>query len=263
MKSRKTLKRYKEGNITAAFGTDLTLCGTTSIPNLLLRYYTRIEITDEEMMVLVQLLRLRTEEKILFPPPEMLAECLAGGLERVERNLAALLEKEIITVTQYYDEAQGNILTGYDFEPLFAKLSEAWACAKVKEIEKTRQVLGEREEKGVAGTELARLTRCFEEEFGRPLSPIEVEQIRRWARETDCALVLDALRRAVLIGKHNFKYIDGILAKWKKNNLRTLDAVAGYDRDFQDQRQKKNKEEKSEKAGSRRKKEMVKALYMS
>ncbi|MEW5899138.1 MAG: DnaD domain protein [Bacillota bacterium] len=266
MKSRKTLKRYKEGNITAAFGTDLTLCGTTSIPNLLLRYYTKIEITDEEMMVLVQLLRLRTEEKILFPPPEMLAECLAGGLERVERNLASLLEKEVITVTQYYDEAQGTILAGYDFEPLFAKLSEAWACAKVKEIEKTRKVLGEREEKGIPEADLTRLTRCFEEEFGRPLSPMEVEQIRLWVRETDCALVLDALRRAVLIGKHNFKYIDGILLKWKKNNLRTLDAVAEYDRNFQDKRQKKNgsaKESRSDKASSRRKKEMVKALYLS
>jgi len=266
MKSRKTLKRYREGNITAAFGTDLTLCGTTSIPNLLLRYYTKIEITDEEMMVLVQLLRLRTEEKLLFPPPELLAECLAGGLERVERNLASLLEKEVIAVTQYYDEAQGTILAGYDFEPLFAKLSEAWACAKVKEIEKTRKVLAEQEEKGVSEADLTRLTRCFEEEFGRPLSPMEVEQIRLWVRETDCSLVLDALRRAVLIGKHNFKYIDSILLKWKKNNLRTLDAVAEYDRDFQDKRQKKNghtKESRSDKTSSRRKKEMVKALYLS
>jgi len=264
MKSRKTLKRYREGNITAAFGTDLTLCGTTSIPNLLLRYYTKIEITDEEMMVLVQLLRLRMEEKILFPPPELLAEYLAGGLERVERNLASLLEKEVITITQYYDETQGTILSGYDFEPLFAKLSEAWACAKVKEIEKTRKVLAEQEEKGVSEADLTRLVRCFEEEFGRPLSPMEVEQIRLWARETDCALVLDALRRAVLIGKHNFKYIDSILLKWKKNNLHTLEAVAEYDRNYQNQRRQKNGgNNDSGKASSRRKKEMVKALYLS
>ncbi len=267
MKGRKTLKRYREGNITAAFGADLMLCGATSIPNLLLRYYTKIDITDEEMMVLVQLLRLRMEEKILFPPPELLAECLAGGLERVERNLASLLEKEVIAVTQYYDEAQGAILSGYDFEPLFAKLSEAWACAKVKEIEKTRKALAEqeeKEEKGVGGTDFARLVRSFEEEFGRPLSPMEVEQIRLWGRELDCSLILDALRRAVLIGKHNFKYIDGILLKWKKNNLHTLDAVAEYDRNFQSRRQKKpGGGPDGAKPGSRRKKEIVKALYLS
>lgn len=269
MKSRNAFKRYKEGNITAAFGTDLLLCGSTSIPNLLLRYYTKIDITDEEMMVLVQLLRLRTEEKILFPPLELLAESLTGGVERVERNLASLLNKEVIAVTQYYDEAQGTVINGYDFEPLFARLSEAWACAKVKEIEKTRRLLAGQGEGAFDEEDFRRLVRSFEEEFGRPLSPIEAEQIRSWLKENDCSLVLDALRRAVLIGKNNFKYIDSILAKWRKNNLRTLQEVAEYDRRFQEKKQQKKTvpdgvaEGVKAGPGSRRKKEMVKALYLS
>ncbi|MGQ9825183.1 MAG: DnaD domain-containing protein [Desulfotomaculales bacterium] len=263
MKSRNAFKRYKEGSLTAAFGTDLLLCGSTSIPNLLLRYYTKIDITDEEMMVLVQLLRLRTEEKILFPPLELLAESLTGGVERVERNLASLLNKEVLAVTQYYDEAQGAVINGYDFEPLFARLSEAWACAKVKEIEKTHRVLAEKGEKAVDEAVFRRLVKSFEEEFGRPLSPIEAEQIRSWLKDHDCSLILDALRRAVLIGKNNFKYIDSILAKWRKNNLRTLEAVAEYDRHYQEKKQQKSPVQDGAKAGSRRKKEMVKALYLS
>jgi DNA replication protein len=264
MKSRETLKKYREGNIIAAFGTDLMLQGSTSIPNLLLRYYTKIKITDEEMMVLVQLLRLRTEEKILHPPTELLAKYLAGGVERVERNLTSLIEKEVLTITQYYDEAQGVILNGYDFEPLFAKLSETWACAKVKEIEKTRKILAKQEDEAVSEADFARLIKSFEEEFGRPLSPMEVEQIRLWVRETDCPLILDALRRAVLIGKHNFKYIDSILLKWKKNNLKNLEAVDAYDRNYLDQKQKKNgRNNESNKLNNRRKKEMVKAMYLS
>lgn len=267
MKNRKTLKRYKEGNITAVFGADLTLQGCTSIPNLLLRCYTRIDIDDEEMMVLVQLWRLRTEEKNLYPPPEVLAECLAGGVERVEKNLASLLEKGALAITQYYDETQCAILTGYDFEPLFARLSEAWACAKVREIEKTRKMLEKQEKehgRDIPEEEFVFLVRSFEKEFGRPLSPFEAEQIRLWVEEQHYSLVLDALRRAVIIGKHNFKYIDGILLKWKKNNLRTLEAVAEFDRNFHSQRQKRPQNDKDgTKTNSRRKKEIVKALYMS
>jgi len=227
MKNRKTFKRYKEGNITAVFGADLTLQGCTSIPNLLLRNYTRIDINDEEMMVLVQLWRLRTEEKNLYPPPELLAECLAGGVERVEKNLASLLEKGALTITQYFDETHSAVLTGYDFEPLFARLSEAWACAKVREIEKTRRMLEKQEKDSkncIPEAEFVLLVRSFEKEFGRPLSPLEAEQIQLWVKEQHYSLILDALRRAVIIGKHNFKYIDGILLKWKKNNLRTLEA---------------------------------------
>ena len=273
--SRRTFKKHREGNITATFGTDLMLQGVTSIPNLLLRHYVGIGITDEEMMVLLQLLRLRMEEKILHPTPEMLAEYLEGGVARVEQNLASLLKKEILTVTQYYDETQGSILSGYDFEPLFEKLSEAWACAKVKEIEKTRVLLEEQcsPARPMWKAEFGNLVKNFEEEFGRPLSPMEVEQIRQWTEETDCSLVRDALRRAVLMGKHNFKYIDTILLEWRKNNLRTVEAVEEYEQCFQKKRGKSTLSSgranvksgingKSGKADER-KKEMIKTLYLS
>jgi DNA replication protein len=68
------------------------------------------------------------------------------------------------------------------------------------------------------------------------LSPIEVEQIEKWADESDAQLVVEALRRAVLGGKHNFKYINSILLEWKKNNLKTLEVIAEYDLDFQKRR---------------------------
>lgn len=267
--NQRTLKKYRGGNITATFGSDLMLQGVTSIPNLLLRHYVKIGITDEEMMVLLQLLRLRMEEKILHPAPALLAEYLDGGVVRVERNLASLLKKEILTVTQYYDEIRGNVFSGYDFEPLFEKLSEAWACAKVKEIEKIRVMIEEDSHPArfAPTSEFSSLVKNFEEEFCRPLSPMEVEQIHQWAEEADCCLVRDALRRSVLLGKHNFKYIDTILLEWKKNNLRTLEAVEEYEQRFQRKRGKNGfsnarVSEKKAKTGEQ-KKEIIKELYMS
>lgn len=259
----KTVKKYGKGNITAVFGADLFIQGVTSIPNLLLRYYPIIGLNDEEMMLLIQILRLRTEEKEYYPSPEVLTECLTQDCYQIERVLASLLEKEMLTTTQYYGEDRNEVFIGYDFEPLFEKISEIWACTKVKEIEKIRQA-----SEGVVLTDeskLAALIKTFEKEFGRPLSPIEVEQIEKWAQETEQGLILEALRRAVLMGKHNFKYIDRILLRWQKNNLRSIEAITAYDQQFLKQRDKNTTSLHNEgkKKTNAKKKELIKTLYLS
>jgi DNA replication protein len=259
----KTVKRYGKGNITAAFGADLFVRGVTSIPNLLLRYYPIIGLSDTEMMLLIQLFRLRTEEEY-YPSPEILAECLTRDYRQIERDLASLLEKEILSTTQYYDEERQEVFLGYDFEPLFEKISEVWACTKVKELEKIRQASdgpGLKDE-----SILAVLVKTFENEFGRPLSPIEIEQIEKWSLEADQGIILEALRRAVLMGKHNFKYIDRILLRWQKNNLRNLEAITAYDQQFLTQKDKKNttpSRNEGKKNTNTKKKELIKNLYLS
>jgi DnaD and phage-associated domain len=69
----------------------------------------------------------------------------------------------------------------------------------------------------------------FENEFGRPVTPLEVDQINAWLTESGPDLTREALRRAVLQGKLNFRYIDRILLGWQKQNLRTLREVAEKD----------------------------------
>src|SRR5699024_11628105 len=50
----------------------------------------------------------------------------------------------------------------------------------------------------------------FEQEFGRPLSPFEIETISVWLDEDKMkpSLIKADLREAVLMSKLNFKYID-------------------------------------------------------
>lgn len=263
----KALKNYRQGNITAAFGTDLQVQGVTSVSNLLLRFYKKIGITDNEMMLIIQLFRLRNEERNLYPSVKLLAESLSSEVENIKEDLENLLQKEILAVTEYYDEEQDVIIKGVDFEPLFEKLSEVWACHKVREIEKTQKILeglnpkepGDFRRKGPSDLVLA-----FEGEFGRPLSPIEVEQIQKWAFEIEMTLILEALRRAVLMGKHNFKYIDSIILEWVKNNLHTLEAVAEYDRQFQNRRGKGARGGIDGKSTAEsKKKAAIKNLYLS
>ncbi|HZK17790.1 MAG TPA: DnaD domain protein [Clostridia bacterium] len=230
---KRTLKQYKEGNVTAAFGNDLITSGTTTIPNLLLKIYKHMGIKDNEMILLIQLFRLKPEERRLSAVIGELTSCLNTQELEIENTLNSLVENGLLGITRYYDEGSEQIYEGFDFEPLFDKLSEMWACSKVKDLEHVQQLLEgkdvETKVSDINDPKVSRLFTAFEEEFGRPLSPIEIDQIRLWFKETDLTLIMEALRRAVLRGKHNFKYIDHILLNWKKNNIRTINEILEKD----------------------------------
>ncbi len=262
-------------NITATFGSELMLKGITSLPNILLKVYSRVGITDFQMMILIHLIRLKVEERKFYPAPEIIAKYMESDPSKIKRELMVLLEKEMIAVSIYYDSERNIIFKGYDFEPLFLKVSDIWAGIRAREIEESEKLL-----KSVAlgqgfanynlHHEAAGLISTFEKEFGRLLSPFEVEQIEQWQNDFETILVIEALKRAVLRGKHNFKYINGILAEWKKNKLLTLQAIEEYERDFLKRRSKRGRHtpepgpdlEKADGKDVSKKKAFLKTLYV-
>lgn len=262
----KKLVGYQGGNITGAFGTDLLLSGGIYIPNLLLRFYKKLGISDTGMMIILQLFRLRIEESKVYVTVAELSEWMSMEEELLARELQTLLENKFLAITEYYDGQR--IVEGFDFQPLFEKISDFWAFAKTAEIQEVQELL----EKGIhaaAPTDetFGELYQTFEKEFGRPLSPIEAEQVLKWRQEMSPVLVREALRRAVLLGKLNFKYIGTILLEWRKNNLRTLSEVEEYDRNFEAGRRRRGKKaapvDKEEKEQQERRKALIKSLYLS
>ncbi len=269
-KTRNTVKKYRQGNIPAAFGADLWLSGATNVPNLLLRFYKDMNLTDSEVMTLIQMFRLRNEEKDLHPAPETLAEYMSASPQEVERNIKSLFQKKILVETLYYDETRDVVLTGYDFEPLFEKLSDSWACARAKEIEKAGTKLDDLAHRATRKEALSSCYMIFEKEFGRPLSPIEVEKITQWVDQAGSDLVKEALRRAVLMGKRNFRYIDTILLDWNKNNLDSIASIEEHDRNFQVKMPaRKNRARDGSRlddgggADNNRRKALIKKLYLT
>lgn len=275
----KIVKKYRAGNITAAFGADLLVMGSTSIPNLLLEYYSKLNISDSEMMLLIQLIRQRTNGMCIMPDLDDLSETLNGNTDNIKYLFNGLLDKQILSITQYYDYRTNSVVEGLDFEPLFEKISELWACDKVKEIEETKNLLENSNQSTTninqtapqqqTPSELnngAMLNICtiFEREFARPLSPMEVERIQHWITETDTVIIMEALRRAVLMGKNNFRYIDAIIMEWRKNKLLTLQDIEKYDQNYQQRRAGvKKKTEKISSETKEDKKKMYDALLMS
>ncbi|BAF59190.1 MAG: DnaD domain protein [Pelotomaculum sp.] len=246
----KIVKCDQKVNITATFGSDLMLEGSTAIPNILLKVYNKIGITDFQMMLLIHMFRFCIEEGEVYPTPEMMAEYMHSDPIRIKRELAELLEKEIVGISQYIEESGNRVVNGYDFEPLFLKISDVWAGIRAREIEETEKRLKAAGGYGLAGGSFkyggTELISIFEKEFGRAISPLEAEQIGQWAEEMGPAIIVEALKRAVIKGKYNFKYINGILLEWKKNNLRTIESILEYEREFQERRLAAKNRRKSE-----------------
>lgn len=75
---------------------------------------------------------------------------------------------------------------------------------------------------------------AFEEEFGRPLSPMECGMMNDWIDQDGIAeeVILVALREAVLSKKLNVRYIDRILLNWKQSGVRTAQDATEQARKF-------------------------------
>lgn len=65
----------------------------------------------------------------------------------------------------------------------------------------------------------------IEQNFGRPLSPIEYEKIEVWLEDYPDDIIEYAVHKSVLINKKNFSYVEGILRNWKSNGWRTLQEI--------------------------------------
>lgn len=79
----------------------------------------------------------------------------------------------------------------------------------------------------------------FENEFARPLTPMEYELINAWIESgISEELIKEALKEATYNGVNNFRYIDKILYEWGKKGYKTIDDI---------NKNKMKKEEKNEK----------------
>lgn len=69
------------------------------------------------------------------------------------------------------------------------------------------------------------IARLIEREFGRMLSPIEIELAGVWSRQYQYDDVVEAIKEAVLSDVKNMKYIDKILLNWSQGGRRTHTSI--------------------------------------
>lgn len=73
--------------------------------------------------------------------------------------------------------------------------------------------------------DFANLYKSFEQETGKALSPLQMEDLQYMLEDFNADVILEALKEAVNQGKANFAYIKAILNRWKQDNLMTVELV--------------------------------------
>ncbi|MCY7103394.1 DnaD domain protein [Streptococcus oralis] len=69
------------------------------------------------------------------------------------------------------------------------------------------------------------LYKSFEDEVGKALSPLQIQDLQYMLEDFSPELIHEALKEAVSQGKANFAYIKAILNRWKQDNLLTVELV--------------------------------------
>jgi len=187
--------------------------GQTVLPTLLLRHYRELNLSNDELVLILQL-KSYIDAGNSFPNTALIAQNMKMTEENVFKAIHRLTQKKVLTIETAEDE-NGVTEDAYSLSLLWEKLM---ILLKQNETDK--------EEEKKEDTE-KNLYSIFESEFGRPLSPMEMETLVKWVEEDSYSpeLIQMALREAVLSQVYNFKYIDRILLNWEKKNIRTKEQV--------------------------------------
>lgn len=248
-------KSYARGMAAAMNG------GSVAVPAGLLRAYRGIGMTDTEMMLVLQLMSYRQAEGVDFPTPEQLAERLGIAPKAAHGLLARLMKEGLLAIDESTDVLSGIGMERYNWTGVLMAAAE-WLAEDAKQTMtnereaqaaqsslagQTGQSQGERfvsraqgdrfakpSEQGAERPKAADLFTAFEQEFGRPLSPMECETISAWVDQDRYPdeLIRFALKEAVFAGKLHFRYIDRILIEWSRNRVTNTDEAKAHTQKF-------------------------------
>ncbi len=240
----------------ALFSKDFFTAGFTSVPNLLFKYSRRLHLESIDILVIIALLYFQQTGK-KEPALNEFAMVINTAEEKIQASLERMRFKGLLNISD----------NGMDPTGLFEKIMDLWAIEKMQALQEgyNEVAASKKATERVETPYLDSLIYAFEQEFGRALTPIEFDQISHWSSIEGYSeeLILEALKRAVLQGVCNFKYIDRILSHWAKQNLRTVREVKQYEEKYISQRQLKRGRNPQVSVRWEEKEEKYKDLYVN
>lgn len=198
--------------------------GFTLVPNKLFNDYHRLNISSDEMILIIFMMCQINQGQSL-EDISLTSKHLGWSQSKLHEVLNSLMNQGFLEI-ELIENDQGKKMDHYTLRPLFEKLDEEhYQKISVSESPTTQ----EKERSLVA---------IFEDEFGRTLSQIELETLFTWTQKEGYSedLIYLALKQAVLNGALSLKYIDRILLNWTKNNIHTVEAAQREIERFEAQR---------------------------
>lgn len=218
--------------------------GMAVIPYALLRYYHILGMNSSECILMIHLLGFQQVEHKGFPSLEELQQVTGASAEVLAMTLQKLMKEGYLGIDEHVDEERGIQYERYNLSGLYAKLGHLLAKENEEEAVRAAKSVVHPDSmnrfnvpapsKAVSEQEERNLFSIFEKEFGRPLSPMELETISGWVDQDRYPdeLILLALKEAVFAGKVHFRYIDRILLEWSRNRVRTAQDAKAYTQKF-------------------------------
>ncbi|MDO4912252.1 MAG: DnaD domain protein [Lactobacillus sp.] len=197
--------------------------GFTTISNGLLAYFSKLGISLEELVLIIEL-EAYYQKGETFPDNQMLAKNLNLSEQTVAGILQRLLDKKLLNLEQTRNNA-GQYGNRYNLDPLYEKLDQLMINEHSQDVTDTSETISL-----TKADPLNDLVKAFEMEFGRFLSPIERQQVQGWLQEDHypIEIIKLALRESILTQVYSLKYIDRILLNWSRQNLKTVQEVKRY-----------------------------------
>ena len=234
-----------------------------AVPLPLFELYRQLGLNETEMMIILQLIAFKQGERNDMPSMDQLQARMSISREEIMSNVHKLVKMGLIKLDSQIDPQNGSEVDCYNLRPFWERLSQAWMMQTMKRQRQNDRARTERASGNatmsvpsnlptqsfanpVANPAVhsvpmtqqpptqATIFHFFEEEFARPLSPMECETISQWQAQDQFpdSMILAALREAVFANKVHFAYIDKVLMDWKSRQLKSLEDVKRYQQQF-------------------------------
>lgn len=199
--------------------------GFTTISNNLLKYYSQLQLTETELVLILEL-EAWAQKDNTFPNNDVLAKTMTLSPIEISQLIQQLIDKDILILQQGRD-SEGRISNFYDLSLLYEKIDK---LIDQQSSNINSSVVRNSDSTNIVRDPIQTLVRQFEIEFGRLLSPIERQEIAAWINidHYQPEVIKMALREAILAQVYNLKYIDRILLNWQRHNLITPDQVKNF-----------------------------------
>ena len=184
------------------------------IPSILLKNYKKLGINEEELLILICLIN--KGEKSVYDP-NLFKEEIDMDKYQAMQLINDLAEKNILEV-KLENNKHGKKEEYIYIDLLYKKIHSF--------------LLGDNkiEEENINNKDIYLK---FETEFGRTISPSEVELINDWLNDNiNEEIIEEALKEAVINNVRNLKNIDRILYNWKNLGIKTKKDIIKEKKNF-------------------------------
>lgn len=203
--------------------------GHLSIPVIILDKYEQVGLNETEAMMLLHIYRFG-QNNVPLPTPKELAEKMSMDENECAGCLRSMIKRNLLQIDEF--ERDQIRQESYSLYPFFRQALTAEAPS------------GEGEQ-----IEEQHLFQNIEQEFSRPLSPMEWETINVWLDQDHYSpdMIQIALKEAVMNQKFSLRYMDRMLHEWKRKGIQTKEDAKAQTEQFKQKGGRRTQAAQSEK----------------